>query len=537
MRLFSIKNQINQKSKICVVVFFVLFLLIGVLIFDDYGIAWDEIFQRQIGEVNFRYILSGDQKLLDPATKDQYYAPSFELFLYFTEKIFHLQDIRTIHLIRHFLTFLLFYISVICFYLLLRKRFQSWKVGLLGSLFLILSPRIFAHSFYNSKDLAFLSFFIISILSLTKFLEKPTWFYASLHGLISAILIDLRIMGVLVPFLTFFFIIKDLATQEKPRERTRKQTILSLVQYTIILVFFAILFFPASWHNPLYQFYLIFYIFKRNPDTVRVLYLGKVSNDIETHWHYIPVWIGISTPILYLCSFFVGLFFTIKSWLKFQFKRASAALSRYQIITDQIFLLWFFLPLGLIIYLRSNLYTGWRHMFFIYPAFLLLAINGLLSLVRTIQSKYQGKKYKIVFVLITFLVLVGLGEPFFFMLRNHPHQYVYFNRLAGKDMPTIQKKFDLDYWGLSYREGLEYILENDLREKIKVSAESIPGQFNAVILKPQERERLEYVLKREDADYYLTNFSFYPEEEIPFENEFYSVKVDGAKILAVYKLK
>ena len=47
-------------------------------------------------------------------------------------------------------------------------------VGRLGSLFLILSPRIFAHSFYNSKDLAFLSFFIISIYTMVRYLEEKT---------------------------------------------------------------------------------------------------------------------------------------------------------------------------------------------------------------------------------------------------------------------------------------------------------------------------------------------------------------------------
>ena len=50
------------------------------------------------------------------------------------------------------------------------------------------------------------------------------------------------------------------------------------------------------------------------------------------------------------------------------------------------------------------------------------------------------------------------------MIKDHPHQNVYFNFLAGKN---IQTKFELDYWGLSNKQALEYILKNDSKNIIK----------------------------------------------------------------------
>ena len=44
----------------------------------------------------------------------------------------------------------------------------------------------------------------------------------------------------------------------------------------------------------------------------------------------------------------------------------------------------------------------------------------------------------------------------FSMIKHHPFQNVYFNMLAGKE---IEKKFEMDYWGLSNKQALDYILK------------------------------------------------------------------------------
>jgi len=512
--------------------FFIIFLFIGIFIFSDYGLSWDERFQRHIGVINCRYVIEGDPRLITDSEK--YYGPVFEVLLVAIEKILNLNDKREVYFIRHLVTFLLFYTSVFFFYLLCKHRYRSWKIGLLGSLFLILSPRIFADSFYNSKDLAFLSVFIISIYTLVKYLDKKTLLRASLHALICAILIDIRIVGIIVPCFTFLFVTIDLILGSKSTKIKIKNIIPSSLLYGFLLICFTILFWPILWDGPIYHFIQAFIEMKQYPwGGGSVLYLGNYVEATNLPWHYIPLWLIITTPVLYTFMFFLGSFTSIKSLLK----RPLNFYSNNQKRDDLIFLLWFFLPLLAVIALNSILYNSWRHMFFIYPAFLVISLKGIISLFEFTKLKFKGHAHKIMNIILIFIILFSLISTTQFMVKNHPYQNVYFNPLAGKDMESVKNNFVLDYWGLSYRQALEYILKNDAEKNVTVYAADYPGKLNADILTPSDRDRLKYVEKPDDAKYFLSNYYWGHREKYPHEDEFYSIKIGGAKIMVVYKLK
>ena len=46
------------------------------------------------------------------------------------------------------------------------------------------------------------------------------------------------------------------------------------------------------------------------------------------------------------------------------------------------------------------------------------------------------------------------------MAQLHPHQYIFFNRLFGKGIAQAAQNFETDYWGNSYKEGVEWITQN-----------------------------------------------------------------------------
>ena len=86
------------------------------------------------------------------------------------------------------------------------KYFKDKLISLIGLIILIFSPRFFAESFYNSKDIIFLSFFILSIHSNVKFLifkSNTNIFFAALF---SALMTDVRVIGIFLIFITFFFL-------------------------------------------------------------------------------------------------------------------------------------------------------------------------------------------------------------------------------------------------------------------------------------------------------------------------------------------
>jgi hypothetical protein len=128
------------------------------------------------------------------------------------------------------------------------------------------------------------------------------------------------------------------------------------------------------------------------------------------------------------------------------------------------------------------------------------------------------------------------AEPASFLVRHHPYGNVYFNRLAGADMRAIRSQFELDYWGLSYRRGLEYVLRHEGRPDIAAVLQPGLGEASAAILPSMARMRLVFVEKRRDADYFLGDYRWHP-GEYPFRHPVFAVRVGGASIMTVYDLR
>lgn len=539
-------------------------VLAGILAFKDYGIAWDEPVQRQYGSEVYEYVVHHDQALF--LNRHRYYGPVFEMALYSLEKAFALTDTRSIYMMRHLVNFLVLWAGACFFFLLVRYLFRSWKVGLLGSVLLILSPRIFAHGFYNTKDTPFLSVFIAAVYTMLRCLDAKTIRAAAVHGAVCGILIATRIMGIMLPALTVTLWGYDLlrgnaggaaagAADGVSVGRARgwaagaRRIGGSLVAYVLVLAGVTVLLWPTLWRDPFRNFVRVFEGMRNFPWEAPVLYLGKYVWSTKLPWHYTPVWIGISTPLVYIVLFGVGLVACALSW-------GRRGQGRFPLLRRDVVVVlgWFFLPLIYFMASRAVLYDEWRHSFFIYPAFLLIALTGLVWLWRLahggehagrqdgshcgsragLRGGPRGAFRRIAPAVLIFGVALGLGSTATFMIRHHPFENVFFNSLAG-GVKGAGGKFEMDYWGLSYRKGLEYILAADRSPEIPVFAATAPGRYNADILKPEDRRRLVFVTEVAKARYCVTNFRWESRKFRP-ESEIFSVKIDGVELMAVYKL-
>ena len=111
---------------------------------------------------------------------------------------------------------------------------------------------------------------------------------------------------------------------------------------------------------------------------------------------------------------------------------------------------------------------------------------------------FEKKNWQLKILIILFLVHIA-----FIMIKDHPHQNVYFNFLAGKN---IQTKFELDYWGLSNKQALEYILKNDSKNVIRIgSAGPISIENSKQILSSLEKNRIS-ISKNLESDYIIDNY-------------------------------
>ena len=513
--------------------FFAALLLTGLLLYRDYGVSWDGPLHRRSGAKAWNYVFAGDRTY--QKTGMRIYGQVLEVPLAGIERALGLVDRpRDAHRMRHLASFLVFYAGVVFFFLLCRKRFRSWKLGLLGAFLFVLSPRIFGDAFHNLKDIGTMVFFIISFLTLLRFVEKPGLLRASLHALACAALIGIRIVGVAVPVITIILLVIELlasshrvnADEASTRSQTRR-LIASAVFFLVLGVGFTVLLWPTLWQNPLGTFtYAIRRMARYSfPDTS--LYFGEFITAAQTPWHYTPVWMAITTPVAYILLFASGFGATVlrlvlhpvRFYLKHHF--------------DLAFVMWFLGPLVAVAVLRSTLYDGWRHMFFVYPAFLLLALVGV-ELLLSVAAKWPRRRRAITIGVLA-IPFLGALEAACFTARYHPHENVFFNVIAGSDMAWVKRNFELDYWGLSYFQGLEYIARTDPRDEIRIHMGR--GWRSALeALRPEDRKRMKFAVVWDSPDYVLGNYRWH-NREYDYSNEVFSVKVRGERIMVAYDLR
>lgn len=470
----------------------------------------------------YDYVTKGDQRMLQSPNK--YYGPVFELSVLSLENLFGLRDSRDIYFMRHLFTFSTLLLGAFFFYKLCKYLFRSWKIGLLGALFLILSPRIFADSFYNPKDIPFLALFIVSMYTMFRYLDTKTIRWAVLHAVACAVLADIRIVGLLVPLFTVGFGTVDLARARRDKGAIRK-SLLSGSVYVVLTGALIVLLWPTLWHRPLYNLIQAFREMGHYPYEMPVLYQGRYIPPPKLPWHYTLVWMGISTPIVYTVCFIAGCIVSVRLLFR---GSLSFGITRRNLIA---LMLWFFFPLLYLKISKAVVFDAWRHTFFVYPAFLGICLIGLVAVFKALKARLpvpQSTALASILILAIALSLVNVAR---IMVRYHPYQNVYFNALTH-GVRGAEGKFDLDYWGLSYRQALEYIVKNDPAEVIRVCSFSRPGEINAGILPVKDRQRLVFIDDANSAKYYVTDFRWGRVEFRP-EEILYRVQVDGATVMTV----
>jgi hypothetical protein len=546
-------NLIKQNSRKLIppIIFFTLYLIIGLLIYKDFGVGWDEGVCTRLGIINcfeinkkLNYIIMPESKVDSLIIKsgygekindldafiDKYYGSVNEIILLIPVVLLKsFDDSQKIILIRHLMIFLIFWISTLFFYKIIYDRYKKTILSIIGVCFLILSPRIFADSFYNSKDIMLLSFLIIALYFAIKFIELKHFKYALFASLAAGLTVDIRILGIFLPFLTviFYFICNIYLKKD-----WKINSFCPLIFYLVSLIVFIYIFWPYLWGgNPFDKFAQALNHFKRFGFHPEVLYLGNIIDTNSLPWHYSLVWILITTPILYSILFMLALVFICKKSLTL-FK----SITEINYLKDLFYFFCFLLPILSIILLHSVLYNGWRQLFFIYPGFILTSIFGLNYLIDLLKKR----KFLLNSVLATIFIFLAL--IFYQMIITHPYQMLYFNFLTGS---SPEQYFDYDYWGLSYKEGFEKLLSLDsTSERIKVFKTEFLSRINSIrILDKNKRNRI-LLTEFSDSDYYIIEYSyffndinrFYNRYHITKDQEIDSLCVNNLKVLSIYKL-
>ena len=396
-------------------------------------------------------------------------------------------------------------------------------MGLLAALFFLLTPRLFAEGFYNSKDIVFLAAFAIAMNTGISFILKPSIYAAVIHGIATAFAIDIRIMAIMIPILTFAFFI----TRIFYGQILWRRGIAFLVLYTATTIICVVLFWPWLWNSPASNFAEALLSFSRwVRSDIMMLYLGDWIRSTDLPWHYVPVWIAITTPPIFLVLGVFGVVKTLHSMLQEKWLLCQSEVG----LQNCFFLAVLLGPILAVIILHSVIYDGWRHLYFIYPAFVLLCMVGWSAIWSCV------KNHVILKTILGLSLICALLNIFMWMYQAHPLQNTYFNFLVKSPW---KDQFDLDYWGLANRQALEKILENDSRPKIYIRAGSNTPLYHSLkVLNANDRSRFEVIVDENKADYVVSNFrgktvsdNFLNAHFLPFA----TIQIDDQEVVKVYK--
>jgi 4-amino-4-deoxy-L-arabinose transferase-like glycosyltransferase len=522
------KTAMFNKKKILpalvVFLFFCAYILVGYSIYKDYGISADEETDYKRGMISYNRFVGGKAGVYMDACgklKDVcYYPPLFSMVLY---RYAPGGDSQALYWRRHQLTFAFFAFSVFIFFLIGKKIFKDWKLGLLGALFLIISPTIFGNSFYNPKDIPFLSAYVISIYTLLLFLDKKNIFTAILHGIGIGIACSIRTPGLIMIPVTLFFYFLDVYLA-KSKWKSYLKAGLFVLTAVVVAVGLVIWFTPLLYTNTIANYIRTFNIFKQYPWNNFQLYMGQnIQGNIP--WHYSLVWFTISSPVLYVALFLVGSITLVVRTLKSRIRE------HFQAMRD-LYLAGAcgILPIVAVIVEKSTLNTGNRQMYFVYPALLLISLYGFKVLADKLRQKTLHWQ-----VWMSIILIAGLAYPVYFMIRYHPYEYTYFNFLAGSKMSIVKQNFGMDTWGVSVMDGLKYIARTDPSPKITVQVlDNFPRGL--LLLPVDDRNRMAVTnITRDPPDYVITIYYFRIKTPIAGK-AVYSIVVGDTDILTVYKM-
>lgn len=530
---------------ILVTSFFIFVLLIGAVSYQDYGYTRDEVINRWRGIVTVNYIGElwniESLKNIDPLgvdTRNQFsqlspteaeHGALFEAISILVEKLVlggsNVSE-RSVYFLRHFLIYLVFIGGVYAVYCMAKRRFYDWRYGLLAASMLVISPRIYGNTFFNSNDIVFLAAFALAANGAIGFIACSHWRTSLMAGLWAGAAIATRNLAILIPMAVIIIFILRMSKRISLRSFFSIKDFAYLLVYLCVSLMATVAFWPWLWEDPVGRLAQSFAVMSRIPFEMYVLYFGRLISTFAIPWHYAPVWIGISTPVIYLILFFIGIGIILRNLLTSKWK----VWSDNDQLQDLFFLGLFSAPLLAVVLFNSALYDSWRHLFFIYPFLILVALRGWVG-IWNITKLHRVVKVALSVVLISSMTLNAM-----WMVRAHPFQSFYFNSLVGKNWKS---QFDVDYWSLGVRQALEYIVRNDSRTYLRVGSVSLMTDLGGLrLMDPTERARVLGVGSDLIADYMV---QIYREDGRELDKTdpnyklFHEIKIDNETVISIYQ--
>ena len=177
------------------------------------------------------------------------------------------------------------------------------------------------------------------------------------------------------------------------------------------------------------------------------------SNEIP--WWYIPIWLLAQMPVLLILLAVLGLIVVLMATFRKRRSSTPAALNRQELLAITPFAVQGFgIPVAMI-FAHVQLYDGVRHLLFVAPPVIVLCAFPIVWFERRNTPLFRGRirvSGRVTAISIGMLVVLA---SLWGVARWYPYAYAFINPIAGQN--HAERNWDLDYWGVSAREGIEQL--------------------------------------------------------------------------------
>jgi hypothetical protein len=450
----------------------------GAVVVRDYGLSWDEEHSAANGEYALAWFrtLGRDDRVITGFTQ-RFYGSAFNVASRLAAAVSPLGPYETGHL----LIAAMGWLSLV-YTARLAGRVGGTRAGFFALVILALTPPYVGHAFMNPKDIPLAALFVMAAYYLARaFDELPRPSRATRCRLALAIggAAGVRVIGTfLIGYWALAIGVWWLGALVARRARPSFRTILgwwwpvALGAWTIMVACW-----PYAQRNPVWNPIQAFLDNARFQWEGSMLFDGTSVSSHDLPSSYLPTWFAISLPELYGASLAAAIVPALA------FLAGEGRGRRWRAVVCTGFLVVSaFLPIALATWLHTVAYDGMRHFLFTVPFMAALAGCALsagvgeLAALRTRGGVLRWVRAAIAAGPVA-ATLASMGLTIADMRALHPYEYVYFNRLVAGGQEAASTRFETDYWGLSYREGLEWLRDHYPRDAGRVTVANCSQDF------------------------------------------------------------
>jgi 4-amino-4-deoxy-L-arabinose transferase-like glycosyltransferase len=418
--------------------------LAALLTFRDYGLGWDDYAHSEYGELLLAFYGSGfqDQRALSFVNLYMY-GGGFDMAAALAAKALPFTLFET----RRLMGAAVGIAGLIAAWRIARRA-GGPRAGLVALVLLATCPLYVGHSFINAKDAPFAVAMALLLLGLVRACEeypRPTLATRAIVGIGFGLAFGSRIMGAFgaiegIGAIAVLWAIE--ARQDGLRPASRRLGIFALAMLPAVVLAYAVmaLVWPWSVAEPLNPLVAVEYFSRFFEEPWRELFGGELILVPDMPASYVPTLMALKMPAIFL-----GLGLGGAAGALINACRREIVPSRRAVLL--LLALAALLPVAVTIVARPAMYNGIRHFVFVLPP---LAVLGGIACAWLYDRLRQRSR-----VLTTTAALVfaaGIVAPVIDMVRLHPYEYTYFNRLAG-GIAGARAHYMLDYWALSFKQA------------------------------------------------------------------------------------